>query len=454
MSSASTASGPHRLFDDRPMTRRQIFTILLIISIAVLDGYDLGSMSFVVPVLSKEWGIGKAALGILLASGLVGMAVGSLGLSPFADKVGRKPIILICLVVVTVGSLACGLSQSMTQLMLSRAFTGIGMGALISLLATMNAEVANARNRSFAVASTAIGLPLGGALGGLVSAAVLSSHDWHWVFLIGSIAGAVMTLVAAVFLPESPAFLISRRPKHALERLNRVLRQLGHPTVAELPPAQKQEGLSYRVLFSPSRAPDTIRFIAVNVLMVTAGYYIINWLPQIITTLGFTASTASLVSSITSLIGVTAPLIFGALTTRFSTLKMAAFVMCGFGAALVGIGFVPPILWMFVVAACSASFFLSGSAAMLQASMVATFPPNMRVSAIGFILGIGRVASGLGPYLAGLMFAAGMTRGTVSLSFAVLAVIAGVLVSRRRSTPESAPAGSPPAPSTPASSAA
>ncbi|MEO5734451.1 MAG: MFS transporter, partial [Rubrivivax sp.] len=159
-------------------------------------------------------------------------------------------------------------------------------------------------------------------------------------------------------------------------------------------------------------------------------------LPQIITTLGFTPSTASLVASITSLIGVTAPIIFGALTTRFSTLKMAAFVMCGFGAALIGIGFVPPVLGLFIVAACSASFFLSGSAAMFQAAMVDTFPTNTRATAIGFVMGLGRVASGLGPYLAGLMFAAGMTRGTVSLSFAVLAFVAGTLVSLRgRSKP-------------------
>ena len=422
------------------MTRRQILAILLIIAIAVLDGYDLGSMSFVVPVLSKEWGIGKAALGILLASGLVGMAVGSLGLSPFADKFGRKPIILCCLVIVTVGSLACGLSESMTQLLVSRAFTGIGMGALVALMGTMNAEFANARNRSFAVASTVIGLPLGGAIGGVVSAAVLRSHDWHWVFLIGSIAGAVMIVVVAVLLPESPAFLITRRPKNALERLNRVLRQLGHKAVSELPPAQKQAGVSYRVLFSPSMTPITLRFIAVNVLVVMGGYYIINWLPQIITTLGFTPSTASLVASITGLIGITAPLLFGALTTRFSTLKMAAFVMCGFGVALIGIGFVPPVLWMFIVVACAASFFLSGSAAMFQASLVQTFPPNARASAIGFVLGIGRIASGLGPYLAGLMFAAGMTRGTVSLAFALLAVIAGILVSMRSSKPTLMPA--------------
>jgi MFS family permease len=202
MSSASNASISHRLFDDRPMTRRQILAIVLAIGIAVLDGYDVSSMSFVVPVLSKAWSIDKSAIGILLSSGLVGMAVGSLGLAPFADKFGRKPVTLCALVVVTLGSLACGLAESMTQLVLARAFTGIGMGSLVSSLATLNAEFANARNRSFAVASTALGLPLGGAIGGLIASVVLKSADWHWVFLIGAIVGAVMTLLAVALLPD------------------------------------------------------------------------------------------------------------------------------------------------------------------------------------------------------------------------------------------------------------
>lgn len=440
MTSTANATAPHRPFDASPMTPRQVLAILLAIGIAVLDGYDVSSMSFVAPVLSKAWGIDKAALGVLLASGLVGMAVGSLGLAPFADKFGRKPITLCALAFATVGSLACGLSESMTQLMLARAFTGIGMGALVSSLAALNAEFANAKNRSFAVASTAIGLPLGGAIGGVVAAVVLKSADWHWVFLIGAIAGAFMTLLTVFLLPESPSFLITQRPKNALQRLNRVLAQLGHGPVAELPPAQKQEAVSYRALFTPARASDTFRFIASVVLVVVGGYYIMNWLPQIVTTLGFTASTGSLVASTASLAGVAAPLIFGALTTRFNTFKMAAIAMFGFGAALMGIGYVPPFLWVLIGVASCASFFLSGSASMIQASMVQTFPPNMRATAIGFVMGLGRVASGLGPLLAGLMFAAGMSRGAVSFGFAMLAVIAGLLVSLRRSRPGLMPA--------------
>lgn len=435
MSSTSNLAASHRLFDDLPMTRRQILAIVLSIGIAVLDGYDVSSMSFVVPVLGKAWNIDKAALGMLLASGPLGMAVGSLGLAPFADKFGRKSITLCALVVVTVGALACGLSESMTQLLLARAFTGIGMGALVPSLATLNAEFSNARNRSFAVASTAIGLPLGAAIGGIVAAVVLKSVDWHWVFLIGAMAGAVMTLLAVALLPESPRYLIEQRPKNALARLNRVMLQLGHAPVAQLPAIQKPEAVAYRALFAPAMAADSIRFIACIVLVIIGGHYLINWLPQIVTSLGFTPSTGGLVASTASLAGVGAPLIFGALTRRYDTLKMATVVICGFSAMLMGIGFVPSILWMFVLVACGASFFLSGAAALIQASMVQAFPASMRATAIGFVMGLGRVAAGLGPFLAGQMFAAGMTRAGVSLTFALLALSAGLLLGLRRRQP-------------------
>ena len=436
MSFPAVHTPPRPSMEDSPMRRGQVLAILLALSIAILDGFDVSSMSFVAPVVAKAWGFDKAALGLLLATGLVGMAAGSLVLSPFADKFGRKPLVLTALALVTLGTFACGVSSTLPQLIASRAVTGLGMGSLVSLLATLAAEFSNARSRSMAVATITIGLPLGGAVGGAASAAVLrGGHDWHWVFFIGAIAGAVMSLAAIFALPESPAFLVNRRPADALARLNQVLRRLGHEGVGDLPPVASKNSVSYRALFASGTASDTIRLIAVNVLMIIAGYYIINWLPQIIAGLGFTPATASLVASMSGVLGIASPLVCGALAMRLGTARVATVVMTCFGLSLVVIGFVPPVLAMVVLAACSAAIFLSGSAAVFQARVIETFSPPMRATALGFILGVGRVGSGLGPYLAALMFGAGMTRGTVSICFAVLAVIAGLLVGINRPRP-------------------
>lgn len=426
--------------DDRPMGRGQIMAILLVILVAILDGYDLIAMALVAPVVSAEWSIGKAQLGLLLAGSLVGMAAGSLLLAPQADRFGRRPLVLFSLALATVGTLISGMSHGITELLASRVVTGIGLGALVPLLATAASEYANARSRSFVVACSSIGLPLGGALGGIVAALLLKQHHWHWVFLSGTIAGAIMFVVAFLVMPESPAFLVARRPKDALERLNRVLVRWGYAPLASLPQAGAPAENSYRVLFAPALRPETLRLAGVNVLMVVAGYYMMNWAPQIIAGEGFTASTASMVSSTASLIGFSGPLVFGALATRFAPTRLAVFTMLCFAAALAALGMVPPALSLLITTVSVCAVCMSATAALFSAIVVQTFPANVRASAIGVTMGIGRVASGLGPYLAGLMFGAGWSRAHVSLSFATLAVGAAILMSLVRRQPKPASA--------------
>lgn len=426
--------------DGRPMTGRQITAILLVMLISVLDGYDLMAMAFAAPVVSAQWGIGKAALGMLLASGLVGMAIGSLGLTPLADKIGRRPMVLGALALVSLATLASALSATMPQLVASRIVTGIGLGALVPLLATIASEFSNARRRAFVVACTSVGLPLGGAIGGVVAAFVLKGHAWQWIFFSGAIAGAVLLVVALLALPESPAFLIAQRPRNALERLNKVLSSWGHDTLAALPAVQLGAKGSYRALFSPALAPLVARFAAINVLLVIGGHYVMNWMPQILTTEGFSPSTAGMVSSTASMVGFCGPILLGALATRFGAARMGTVAMFSFGVALTALGFVPPVLALFIITASACAVCMSSSAAMFQAIVVDTFPAGVRVSAMGLVMGIGRLASGLGPYLAGVMFAAGMTRATVSVCFAVLAVCAGLLMSTRRAKPALLPA--------------
>ncbi|MES2258148.1 MAG: MFS transporter [Pseudomonadota bacterium] len=425
-------NGAGGLTDDRPMKRGQIVAILLVILIAVIDGYDLMAMAFAAPVVSRQWGIDKASLGLLLAISLVGMAAGSLLLTPIADKLGRRAMVLWSLGLVTIATLVSGLSVTLPQLLASRLATGMGLGALVPLLSTLASEYANTRSRSFVVSCTAVGLPLGGAIGGAVSALILQGHDWHWVFLIGAIAGAVVLLIAVVALPESPAYLIARRPDNALERLNSILVKWGHDPLTSLPAARGSSQGSIRALFSPALVPHTLRLTAINVLMLIAGYYVLNWLPQIMANEGFSPSTAGMVSSTSSMVGFAGPLVLGALAMRFGARWMATLAMGGFGVALISLAFVPPLLPLLILAVSACAVCMSGSAAMFQAIAVETFPAGVRASAIGFIMGIGRIASGLGPYLAGLMFAGGMTRLGVSLSFSVLALIAGALMMTRR----------------------
>jgi MFS family permease len=306
--------------------------------------------------------------------------------------------------------------------------TGLGIGVLVPLTTTIAAEFANAQRRALAVAATTVGFTLGGVAGGLAAAAILKAHPWQWVFGLGAAAGLLLLLLAAIGLPESPAYLMDRRPASALRKLNRVLVKFGQAPLTDLPQQSKLQRTSYRALFAPGMAGITIRFAIVYMLVVTSGYYLLSWLPQLVADAGFPPSTASLVSATAALVGVAAGLIFGALAARIGPMRLASSAMIGFGGALAALGFVPPLLPLLTLAASACGFFLSATTAVFYATMTAAFPPLMRVSGIGLVMGFGRLLSGLGPYLAGVMFAAGLTRPVVSLAFAAIACAAGLLL--------------------------
>ncbi|MFM0304234.1 MFS transporter [Paraburkholderia sediminicola] len=412
---------------DAPMTAGQIVVVVLMVLIAALDGYDVQAMSFVAPVVSKAWAIDKATLGMLLGASLFGMAGGAIALSPFADIYGRRPTVLTGLLLMTTGSMMSALSGTTWELAVSRVVTGLGIGVMVSLTTSIAAEFSSKRRRGLAVASTSVGVALGGVVGGLVTAGILKRHDWHWVFGIGSVAG-VMLLLAATRLPESPAFLIERRPRNALQRLNRVLLQIGQQPLTELPQqAQTQRG-SYRALFSGGMARTTVRLAVVFLLVTTATYYLISWLPQLVADAGFPPSTASVVAATSSAVGIAAGLIFGSLAARIGPVKLTGTAIIGFGISLAALGFVPAALPPLLIAASACGFFLSAATAVFYASLTESFPPLMRVSGIGFVMGFGRLLSGVGPFFAGAMFAAGFGRSGVSLVFAALAVVAGLLM--------------------------
>ena len=413
--------------DSSPMNLRRVLIIVLATLIAALDGYDVQSMALVAPVVSKAWTIDKATLGLILGSSLFGMAGGALGLSPLGDVIGRRWMVLIALALMTGGTLLSAVSGVVWELTLSRVITGIGIGVMVALTTSVAAEFSNKRCRSFAVAATTTGFALGGVIGGLAASSILKAYDWHGVFTVGAIVGAVLLVVCAFALPESPAFLMTRRPKNALQRLNRVLLRIGQAPLAELPMQVQRPCASYRALFNDGMGSTTLRLAVVYLLIVTAAYYLISWMPQLVADAGFPPSVASLVTARAHLAGLAAGLIMGLIANRYGPHWMTGLGMICFGVSLAAMGHVPPVLTSLLLATSACVFFLSGTTAVFSASLAETFPPQMRVSGIGFVTGFGRLMSGIGPAAAGLLFASGWGRSQVSLIFACGAVLAGLL---------------------------
>ena len=94
-----TTTDPREVIDQNAMTAAQVAVVVITVLLNAMDGFDILSIAFASPGIAKEWGTSQLALGIVLSMELIGMAFGSVFLGGLADKIGRRPTLLGCLVV-------------------------------------------------------------------------------------------------------------------------------------------------------------------------------------------------------------------------------------------------------------------------------------------------------------------------------------------------------------------
>lgn len=108
-----------------------------------------------------------------------------------ADLVGRKPVYMIGVVIFLAGSLLCGLSQTMSMLIVFRALQGIGAGAINPVTFTMIADVFNFEQRAKVQGLVSSMWGIAGILGPLIGGFLVDFVSWHWVFFINIPFGIV-----------------------------------------------------------------------------------------------------------------------------------------------------------------------------------------------------------------------------------------------------------------------
>ncbi len=333
------SSDPKSVIDHGVMRFWQWAAVIVTVGLNAMDGFDVLSISFAAPGIAKEWGIDKATLGWILSTELLGMAIGSVLLGGVADKIGRRPTILGCLIAMAIGMYGAAHSDAVIPLLVFRLLTGLGIGGMLASINAAAAECSSLRWRSLAMALMVIGYPLGGVLGGMVVQGLLTSGSWRDVFIFGAWATAVFVPLVWLLLPESVAFLDRARPPGALERINRVLTRFGHPTAAVLaaPPASAATR-SLADIFKPGLVVTTIVITCAYFAHVTSFYYILKWVPKIVVDMGFSPKAAAGVLTWANVGGVTGGAVFGLIATRVGLKRLTIITLIAGSAMIVWFG--------------------------------------------------------------------------------------------------------------------
>lgn len=424
---------PRATLDDAPMHWRQIVVVALCVALNALDGFDVLSISFAAPGIAREWGIDPATLGVVLSMELIGMAAGSVLIGNLADRIGRRPTILACLAIMAIGMSLSAVATTVTILSITRLATGLGIGGMLSSTSAMVAEYSNAQRRSMNVALNIAGYSTGAILGGLVAANLLEGGDWRSVFLFG----AAMTILALpltwFFLPESIDSLLARRPDGALSRINRTLSQLGHVALDRLPSLPDDDTRStLPALFRNDYARFTVLLTVAYFAQIMLFYFVVKWVPKIVVDMGYTDAEAGRVLVAANVGNLAAAVLIGLLAQSLPLRKLvigsmiAGFVaICVFGAGLSG-------LTQISIAVAIAAFFINAGVVGMYPIMTDTFPTHLRASGIGFVIGMGRGGSAVGPVIAGLLFAWGSGLFVVSAVMGAGGLIAATMIALLR----------------------
>src|SRR3984885_5438442 len=209
MAGAAEVQVSHFL-DEHGLGSFQIKLIIWSALLAMIDGYDIGAIAFAAPHLIGEWHIAPKALGLVLSASNIGVLFGSQIFGWIGDRYGRKTALILANLLFGVFTFAAAYSTNLTELSWLRFVAGLGIGGVIPNVVAINAESAP-RNRRAPLAIIATGMvPLGGAIAGFASAALVPTYGWQVLFYIGGIAPIVFALLGIMFLPESVKFMAIR----------------------------------------------------------------------------------------------------------------------------------------------------------------------------------------------------------------------------------------------------
>ena len=173
------------LIDQRRMSRLQIAIVLVCGLVNLLDGMDSQSIGIAAPLIANALGLKMASLGPVFSAALFGAAVGALGFGPVADRVGRRMMLALSVVIFGVFTLMTAQAQDYNTLLAYRFLAGIGLGGATPCFITLTSEYTPRHLRATFVGMLWACYPLGGMIGGFANAWILNHFGWHMMFWIG-----------------------------------------------------------------------------------------------------------------------------------------------------------------------------------------------------------------------------------------------------------------------------
>jgi AAHS family 4-hydroxybenzoate transporter-like MFS transporter len=420
------------IFDDRKVSGFQYMVVALCGLVLFIDGFDTQAISYIMPLLAKDWGIPATMMGTIFSSTLVGLMVGYLVLSPLSDRFGHRRVILISTFFFGLCTLLTVTATNVHELLVLRFLTGLGLGAAAPGAIALTGEYSPKRLRASFVLAIYCGFSLGFVAAGFTAGQLLAPFGWKSLLWVGGLFPIALAVLLFFTLPESLAFL-GRREKN-WDQLRAILRRIdpalaANTNIAPVGSQGNARRASIGSLFKHGQTSGTLLLWLVFFLNLAAFYFMQSWLPTILGKLNYPMQTIVWMTSLSTVGGIVAAFFVGPSMDRIGPyITLGVLYLCGavfMAFTAVSLLSAPLVL---MIAVFLGGFCVSGGQKSAIALAAVFYPTEIRSTGLGWALGIGRVGGIAGPAVAGMLFSSHWLPGSLFYLAGLMMLCAGVAV--------------------------
>ncbi len=368
----------------------------------MFDALDVGMLSFIIAALKVEWDLTPGQMGWIGSINSIGMAVGALIFGLMADKIGRKHVFIITLLLFSIGSGLSAMTTTLTAFLVLRFFIGAGLGGELPVASTLVSESVPAEKRGRIVVLLESFWAGGWLVAAIISYFIIPKFGWQIALIISAVP-ALYALYLRIGLPDSPRFTAVKK-KEKISALQ-----------------------SIKNLFAKNYRRQTTMLWILWFCVVFSYYGMFLWLPSVMIMKGF-----SLIKSFEYVLIMTLAQLPGYFTAAWFIEKFGRkFVLVVYltGTAISAYFFgAAESTALLMVSGILLSFFNLGAWGGLYAYTPEQYPTIIRGTGSGMAAAVGRVGGVLGPLLVGNLVARQVSISTIFMIFCIAVLIGALTV--------------------------
>lgn len=435
---ASHSGNVDALIDAPRLSGLQVLLFAICAFVLFCEGYDLQALALAVPDIAAEFGIAPSNFSVALSASLLGMAIGGAGFAPLGDRVGRKPMLILAMILTGASTLAAPAVPSTWWIAACRLVTGIGLGITTVNTAAIMGDYAPAKWRFLIMTVMTCFVPGGAFAAALIAPGLIEALGWEGIFLIGGVVPLGAAVVVWLLLPESLKWLVATRPGDP--RIGRIATRIApglDPARLFLARSETAERRSIAGLLAPAHRVRTLVIWLGTAAGAFCLYLMVSWLPTVLQQAQWNQEDALRGAAAVQLGGIVGSLVVAwAIDRRYLLAGLIGGLGCSV-LALTAIGLLPGSVLSWQILLLLAGAGIAGIQGIWISIAVVLYPPDLRATSAGWVAAMSRIGAVSAPFAGGAALAAGVEPRLLLLALVVPigAAMIAILLARRHFVP-------------------